>query len=1175
MEWETAEIHIYPWDDLPSILSRFDESPVFLRVREDLDTLLETARTTAEMQTSTVHIGNLFRVFKDSSLDLGDVIRMYPDDPPETIVRLYLRARFQNERLTEADYDGLFRFEFDPTLKVFKDMPYETFCAQVREEMARESIQKDREQLLRTLADQDPLAFYGWKSDHHRMRYEMEESRSLGQIFSEMDLIDPWILAVFHQKFFQWGDQDHLFAKTHREKDPRILELWRDGQLVQEIRDAGKGLYLYRPDMEIVLRENDDGTLEMEMELRPELLQQTLSILHIPSASIRSQKDIGMIGQFYFRDLYVPYTLFQDALMNDPLLSSFFYVNELKKISFENRLPVRFQSFFCSLLDIVPDKNETPHLFLKNIHRQTGFQVVIQLVFPIKESRLALFFLMMSRAMGRFQTVLRPACLEAYSRLLPDTETILEKQQKQLVKNLKGNRPEYFSKYPRMFVKNLYSVICQKNLQPEMISEEEARDIPKEHWIRFPERPIEEIDPEYYLCTNPKYPYAGLKEMSLEGEDVFINYAPCCFNSPQEKDNATKLARLKTKNDVEDAPEHDGRTKGKNKKDNIINGKFLIKYPGQIGTIRPPTMQRLFMALNPFDQYYRMGIRQSPSSFIACLLTARQIHGRLDRQDADEIRVRMSTDPDCIKACLQQNPGLSHETIQRDMADPNVYFDPRRFLPAAELFFQVRILVFTRPAEIHEEDAQILELCTMRSLYSNINHKPTILIFEHWGGKINILSKRPYPHNELIVYRSVNETQWRVDFDREAAFQVVDNLVYRFDGRTPIFPFDPKETSFTRHLSGQCIDPLGKVRALRFEVGGTEFLGHLDPPMNVQEGLPIIERPTTGPIEIIRPIIRFLQQFSSWTRIDIPDPNEPNLYWTVRQDRVFWKTLQDSSPLSLTFHFRLPAPRPVAILERSEAVAQIVHTGEPLPFLFFRPPENFTPVQSYIQEEKIARCLYDLCFSVFSSFLQQNQVRTDAIDPDVLLESFYQRAVRIGPIPLRPIDSPQQAIEDFLQDGRLRLPSARFWKKIRYNLKWHLFHYPEQLLAPRTVLMPSFYKQISDFGQHEEYFFFHLEQFGNVFRYSIEKEYELMTQRLETITSLPDFPLWYHQDESPYPAPHCLRILRSLEECRALSSTLFLWNKDLKEWVCIERGADTPLFISARGDESYIALDKN
>lgn len=38
-----------------------------------------------------------------------------------------------------------------------------------------------------------------------------------------MSDLGKWILVVFHQRFFQW-EQDHLFAKIHREKDPRVLD---------------------------------------------------------------------------------------------------------------------------------------------------------------------------------------------------------------------------------------------------------------------------------------------------------------------------------------------------------------------------------------------------------------------------------------------------------------------------------------------------------------------------------------------------------------------------------------------------------------------------------------------------------------------------------------------------------------------------------------------------------------------------------------------------------------------------------------------------------------------------------------------------------------------------------------------------------------------------------------
>lgn len=1174
MEWEAHNISIHPWDDITMIMHSL--GPIaFLRIKEDLNELIEDARARAKTIETEIHMANLYTILKDSVLDPNGITLLFPDESIDGIIHLYLRARYENDRLTAEDYDGLFRFEFDPRFDTFRHLAYDDLLKKMETSIHTEREERQKMNELRKrleLLDGQTIPLTGWKSDHHRMKYMIRDARGIGGLFQEMDVSEPWMMAVFYQHFFQWGVQEYMFGKIRPEKDPELLELWDKGQIIQDVRDAGHGLYLYRHDMmteRIILRQIDVDMIRMEMDVHPELLEQTLKVLHLTPASIVSQEDVGMNGQFFFKDLYIPIQFLQHAIMNDPLFSSLFYVNELKRTTFDNRLPILFRPMLLSLMDM--DAHTDVHMIIRNTHRQTGFQVAVNLMIPIRKSRLDLFFFIMTRTFGRFQKILRPQYIELYQRFIPDISTYLERQQKNMIKNIKTDRPEYFSKYPRLFIKNFYSIICQKNLQPELITEEDARAMPSEHWIRFPDKPIEEIQPEYYFCPSPKYPYAGLKEMNLEGEDVFINYVPCCFNSNQEKDNQIKLSKIKTKNDVEMVKT---RAKDANKKENIIHGKFLIKYAGQIGTIRPPSMRRLLLAIDPYQQYYRMGVEHSPSSLISCLLMARRLNGRVDRQTPEEVRRRISQESECIKACLQQNPGIDAKQIQDDIANPAVYFDPRRFLGAVELFFQIHLFIFTRPAEMAQEDATILEQCSMRSLYTNTSrHLPVIIIYEHWGGKINILSKHRHPHNELIVHRSLDE-KWRVEFEQDVIFGLMQNSIYRFDGATPIFPFDQKETWFSSMIAGQYIDGLGKIRRLDFRIRDKTVSAFCLPPIAVQDNVPIFQESTSMDIPVIDShIVRFLYRFTSWVSINIPDPESDVVHWRVRQDRVFWKTLADSSPIHLIIPLRLSAPRPLDIMNRPAELQEKITTVDDLSTrLIIETSDRPSEIIQDGYKEKIARCLYDLSFYFFSLFLKTNEIRIDGIDPDVLLDNFYRMHIIIRSIPVQTLISPEHAMNVLVANDKLIMPSGRFWQKIRFNLKWTLFNRPKSFYDVKYPI-PSFYKYIYDFESDSKYYYFHLESLESIFKYAIEKKYPLMNDRLKDIAALPDFPLWYRGDESPYPSPSYLHIFPDLDACRELSTTIYLWNPDVKQWLCIQNDLpQKPIFVSKTSKDEYIIL---
>jgi hypothetical protein len=675
--------------------------------------------------------------------------------------------------------------------------------------------------------------------------------------------------------------------------------------------------------------------------------------------------------------------------------------------------------------------------------------------------------------------------------------------------------------------------------------------------------------------------------MNLSGERIFINYAPCCFNSPQGTANALRLKNVKTKNDMDDRST--GKNKGKSKKDNVINGKLIIKYPGQIGVILPPTMKRFLMAYDPMPEYFRMGIQQSPSSLISCLLQAREIEGHTDTHDPEKIRKRMAADPECIRRCLQQNPGLSYTQIQQDMADPNLYFDPRRFLPAVEYYFHKKILVFSRPAEIQFEDAGILEECSMRTLYTNREIMPVIIIFEHWGGKINILSRQRHPHNELVVFRQINNNSWNVNFvqksfpiqetmrslrKQEEIWNFLSAMVFHFDGKRAIFPLDHSPSSVT----GQYVDHLGKVRALRFQIDPTtEFVGLLTPPIAIQKDVPVLEDDNKigQPVPITDAVLRFLNRFTAWERIEIPDPDDTSVYWTVRQDRIMWKNLENSSSISFTFHLLLPRPRAAEIRAHiEENHGAVISIRRPLSFLLYASNKD-NDASTYLKEEKIARCLYDLCNHAFSVYLQKNDIPINMIDPEPIIQEFFRTSILIEPLPPVMMETPEIAIHNLIRDGRLLLPSMRVWQKLKYNLKWLMFYNINYFYQRTgTAVMPSFYRRITDFGFSERYVFFHLEQWHQIFRYSVEKDYDLMTDHLMDLRELPDFPIWYRHDESPYPFPCILRVVRSMEECREISPDIWLWNPTISKWTLIEgqKESDRALYICPHKDTSFLIL---
>lgn len=1136
LAWQGHHVPFFPWDTTESVLHRISKKegvPVsYIQVDDDLSKIRWSGEKDTEVS---IGVRNLIKEW-----GLTDIITTTKKlEKDEKLFHLYVRHKTETGDIDEQLWDTLFRHDF-------QDMSFQEWKKEVgkmKTHERQEQKEADRvSKLYMELSDEEQKELMGWKSEKHRVLIQAVDKRPIASLFADLKLGEEWKLAIFHEKTFEWGEDEKWIVKMCRLKDPAMETFI---QSIQENKvHMETGVHLYHKDIETpvfihqTIEQKKKDLYDIELETsneHPDLVEKVLGALSINT--IHKQIDIGMVGGFMFPQLYIDIPLFQDMCMNDPIVSHFLYINELKKSSYDNTVGVLFRQNIKDTLGMETIKNYD--FTIKNIHRQSGFLVDVSLHTPILQENLSIFFLFIRQIIGRYIRR-RDDLVKEYTEYIPDFKKQIEKTQKSLVKNIKTTRPEYISKYPRMFVRNLYSVICQKNLQPILINEEETYNLPKESYIHFPPQPIAEINPEYYYCPNKDYPYAGLKEMDIKGKDIFINMAPCCFNSPQDKENERKLSKLRTKDDEEEK-----ETEKTVSKTNIISGKFIIKYPGQLGTIRPPSMNRFFMAYDPFAEYYRVGVEQSPSSLIGCLLMRRTMMGVPTPYNAIDVRTKISQDPACVVACLQENPGLDAEQIRLDIANPSVYFDPRRFYRAIELYFGVRVLVFSKEQEIAEEDADILLPFSMRTHYTNHSDLPFTIVFEHWGGKTNILSKFKHPHCELVGFKTFTETDMRFDFSPKGIFQLLDYTIHPFDGDQSIQPFHRKECWFFKYIIGQTTDPLGKVRWLHFQYYNQDFYAEIYPPIAVQDDIGVGGLPKETPIMSARLMLKFLKKFDKWEKIHVPDPDGDIVYWTVSQDHVLWKSLEENSKLRLTFVCRLEKPHPEQINNRDETLQKYIKTTKPNIMLF--KPQN--QISSIHHNKKIADILSQLCVSGFSYFLNENNVRRDAVDMDVLIRTFFQQHIRVDPDHVYPetIDYKHGGgYKGFMSGKKIVLPSKRFSEKIQFHLKWLMFYQPQFLFDPeRTIVNPL--GGVADFSLADPtHFYCGLDDVLNVLKYSIEDMYEIFSSPIEELPRLCKkrhdlYVIWYNKDLSPYPHPSLVVLYNSLEKTREAIKT---WRDD-------------------------------
>lgn len=1104
MEWKKVSIKSFPWDTERTIQDR-----LFLEYGPLIDTRKD------EIMEWT---------FDDDSARLSDIWKSFPQHNKKAIKK-FLRHLWIQKKLTRQDeWDELFRYEMDIPLKQSFDDFEEEMKASDADYKQRVKNARSFLKLSKQLEKQTPKEFRQWIKGEHMLKYEIAELRSIEHIFEEISLQKGgMMLAVLKSN-------DSLISKMKRTKEEGLIRLWQDGKLT-DLREKRDGLYIYWDDSEPVFlqKEEETDTLFIEVSFSDssfwELLLETLQI---PVDRIKKKKDVGVVGQFVFPNTFLEFPLFQDACMNDPLVSQFLFVPESKQATFKSTLWVSLTPFLKDLLGL--DQEQTKHdLFFKNVHRQSGFLTQTILNTPIPETKHDLFFDLMTRIMGYFSSIRETLMTEYHEKLPSIVPAMFEKEKETLVKNKKEERPEYFLKYPRMFVKNLYSSKCQKPKQPVLLTEEEARSKPRGSVLRFPDEKIAEFEPEYYHCPSKDYPYAGLRSIPFSGENVFINYAPCCFKTPQEKNNIKAIKDLKIKNDDVEEEDEDMSiaSSSKTKKDNVVTGNMLIKHIGQLGLLKHPSLTRFFMMYDPYLFYYRIGILQSSSSAIQCLLTAQGNDDTIVK--IETIREQMAARPDIIRNCLQDNPGLTPEEIQRDIADPSVYFDPRRFIRALELFFNVRLIIFTKPKELNA-DVNILETSSLRSRVVNKPAPPFVFLFEHWGGKSDILINMPFPHCELIGYKKEKfEKDLMFQFQEKASFQILSNVHFQYDNHKRILPFDFSKREIHKLLIGQTPDPLGKIRMFHFKYNQKKFSATTNP-VAVQENCPFL--PFSDSVYDAQDIIPFLRLFKHWVNINIPDPDDTLVLWTVSEPQLFCRDIESwekgnarekkwfrrCEEFELTFRVRIPTARKNEILSFHQQKPDLCSLSNN----YFLPQASLEDLVSpEIYEEKIARCLQDLTLYLFSAFLDRHQIRRFSIDPDSIIDQFYHLHIRLTPTKKYPEFTKLNTPDAFVSGDKICIPSKKLWDKLKYNLRHFMFYNSNELLSyhQHFPMLKHYYKNIQDYAINDlSHYYFYLDQLENLFKYSVESRYELQSSLLENVKQNG---YWYNPEQSPFPFP-CL-----------------------------------------------------
>jgi len=499
--------------------------------------------------------------------------------------------------------------------------------------------------------------------------------------------------------------------------------------------------------------------------------------------TINSWENVKINGVVYYPRIDIDIYSFLLALIIDPFLSMYLYIDETNKpAALKKRIIIHYRPPL-EKIGLISDDNLIAKIKITLIQKYATGQEIFQILTSTDNRQhqdyrldvgdpylmVKLFDIPSQAEANRISDLLaylfrhymigpRENLMNYYQQMIPGLYT--EDKASQKVVTISRALPEDRYSYkqgdklkmlkasaPHIFIEK-YANNCQLPNQPIPIRQD---DIPVWLDTKFEYKAGGEIEiktrqvmayppnnPEIYLvCPSDKYPFPGVKPSSLENSDKYP-YVPCCFSTDQMTPGSSSayndyvLGKLPTKQ----------RKKGT---------KYVLKTirrlaPETYGVI-PKNLSVFFNLFEPNTNYQRIGMPTGPNSILHAILIASgdigYVNSYINNPSAGSIlnardeyvqKVRnniMGSYNSIIRPeiMLQENFDQDLETIYSDFNDQSVYLDSYRHYRALEEYFNINIFVFTTCST----GKGLIEIPRHKNVYIRIPQlvRPTVMIYKH------------------------------------------------------------------------------------------------------------------------------------------------------------------------------------------------------------------------------------------------------------------------------------------------------------------------------------------------------------------------------------------------------------------------------------------------------------
>lgn len=499
---------------------------------------------------------------------------------------------------------------------------------------------------------------------------------------------------------------------------------------------------------DITLKKLEISTVlnELQLEETNNLIETSLQgvkVVDVQERRISGEFDILGMNKNDYDD-----PTFLDSILNDPVISLYLYIEEsIVSYPYRKRLNIHYHSLQLSSIDTDSETKRPSSVSVMLTPQESGIKVNI--VKALNRNVVDEFIRIFSLILSVYKYK-RPTIRAEYSEFIPDfdkveTEGAEEAETGIVTRKCVGAAiKELNTKAKDIFVSG-YAKRCPCEQQPRILTREEADQVEgqifyfngeptKRQILRFPRD-----NPEFYFeCTNPDFPFVGVKKNDLKNKGRYP-YIPCCFPRDQTVEGA------KTEYNEYYVTRRQVQT------GQVARGTSLIKTDrileeGRRGYLPSPIEQFLTVVFGEAgDHYVRRGVPSDKYSILhaVCIATEDREYQRDRIGRINELYRRYLDIP---KEILLQEL-YNFDQLEMDKIIRQDFIDTKYVYRAIEEIFGINLYVFVK----EDTDANsYLEI--PNNAYGSIrpvnSNRKTVIVYKSKGAESEA---REYPHYELIT----------------------------------------------------------------------------------------------------------------------------------------------------------------------------------------------------------------------------------------------------------------------------------------------------------------------------------------------------------------------------------------------------------------------------------------